>query len=99
MERAAGRATLWYDTPAMAAPTPPSIADELKSLRIDRGGARGSLPGWAAPVIAIAAEFQFHFDVPIAIRAIIFAIVMGFFGGLLPAARAARLQIAEATKG
>jgi RND family efflux transporter MFP subunit len=39
----------------MAAPTPPSIADELKSLRIDRGGARGSLPGWAAPVIAIAA--------------------------------------------
>src|SRR2546430_1220247 len=39
----------------MAAPTPPSLADELKSLRIDREPARRALPGWAAPVIAVAA--------------------------------------------
>src|SRR5947207_1552399 len=38
----------------MAAPTPPSLADELKSLRIDRAPGRGSLPGWAAPVVVIA---------------------------------------------
>src|SRR3989440_3845307 len=38
----------------MAAPTPPSLADELKSLRIDRAPGRGSLPGWAAPVIVLA---------------------------------------------
>jgi ABC-type antimicrobial peptide transport system permease subunit len=29
----------------------------------------------------------------------VFAVVMGLVGGSLPAARAARLQIAEATKG
>ena len=39
----------------MAAPTPPSLADELKSLRIDRAPERRSLPGWAGPVIAAAA--------------------------------------------
>ena len=33
----------------------PSLADELKSLRIDRAPAKRSLPGWAGPVIAIAA--------------------------------------------
>jgi RND family efflux transporter MFP subunit len=38
----------------MAAPTPPSLADELKSLRIDRAPGR-SLPGWAGPAIAVAA--------------------------------------------
>jgi putative ABC transport system permease protein len=44
-------------------------------------------------------KFRFHFAPDIAVRATIFAIAMGFLGGLLPAARAARLQIAEATKG
>src|SRR3954466_458982 len=41
----------------MATP-PPSLADELKSLRIDRGPAKSSLPGWlmpAAVVLALAA--------------------------------------------
>lgn len=44
-------------------------------------------------------KFRFHFAPEIAVQATVFAIVMGFFGGLLPAARAARLQIAEAVKG
>lgn len=44
-------------------------------------------------------KFRFHFAPDIAVKATVFAVVMGFFGGLLPAARAARLQIAEATKG
>jgi RND family efflux transporter MFP subunit len=39
---------LWYDTRAMA------LADELKSLRIDRGAERRGLPGWVAPVIGVA---------------------------------------------
>jgi RND family efflux transporter MFP subunit len=38
----------------MATP-PPSLADELKSLRIDRAPAKRSLPGWAGPVLATAA--------------------------------------------
>ena len=44
-------------------------------------------------------KFRFHFAPDIAVKATILAIAMGFLGGLLPAARAARLQIAEATKG
>lgn len=44
-------------------------------------------------------KFRFHFDALVAIKATAFAIAMGVLGGLLPAARAARLQIAEATKG
>jgi ABC-type antimicrobial peptide transport system permease subunit len=44
-------------------------------------------------------KFQFHFGTDIAIKATIFAVAMGLLGGFLPAARAARLQIAEATKG
>jgi ABC-type lipoprotein release transport system permease subunit len=44
-------------------------------------------------------KFRFHFAPEIALKASIFAILMGLLGGLLPAARAARLQIAEATKG
>ena len=44
-------------------------------------------------------KFRFHFEPEIAVKATIFAVAMGFLGGLLPAARAARLQIAEATKG
>ena len=38
----------------MATP-PPSLADELKSLRIERSPARRGLPGWAMPVLVIAA--------------------------------------------
>ena len=44
-------------------------------------------------------KFKFHFAPEIAVKATIFAIAMGLLGGVLPAARAARLQIAEATKG
>lgn len=44
-------------------------------------------------------KFRFHFSPEIALRATFFAVAMGLVGGLLPAARAARLQIAEATKG
>ena len=44
-------------------------------------------------------KFRFHFSPGIALKATFFAVVMGLLGGLLPAARAARLQIAEATKG
>ncbi len=44
-------------------------------------------------------KFRFHFAPEIAIKATIFAVAMGLLGGFLPAARAARLQIAEATKG
>ena len=44
-------------------------------------------------------KFRFHFSAGIGISAAIFALVMGLIGGLLPALRAARLPIAEATKG
>jgi putative ABC transport system permease protein len=44
-------------------------------------------------------KFQFHFAPAIAGWAVFFAVAMGLFGGLLPAVRAARLPIAEATKG
>lgn len=37
----------------MATP-PPSLADELKSLRIERTPVRRGLPGWVAPVIGVA---------------------------------------------
>jgi len=38
----------------MASP-PPSLADELKSLRIDRVPAGRSLPRWIVPAVAVAA--------------------------------------------
>jgi putative ABC transport system permease protein len=44
-------------------------------------------------------KFRFHFAPEIAAWATLFGIAMGLFGGLLPAVRAARLPIAEATKG
>src|ERR1700682_2189089 len=44
-------------------------------------------------------KFRFHFSPDVAVKATLFAVMMGLFGGLLPAARAARLQIAEAVKG
>jgi len=34
-------------------PTPPSVADELKSLRIERTPERRGLPGWAPPAIGV----------------------------------------------
>src|SRR5260370_2391813 len=37
------------------APPPPSLADELKSLRIDRAPARRGLPGWIVPALVVAA--------------------------------------------
>jgi len=44
-------------------------------------------------------KFRLRFSSEIGIRAAIFAIAMGLLGGLAPAIRAARLQIAEAVKG
>ena len=44
-------------------------------------------------------KFSFHFAPDIAVKATVFAIAMGLLGGVIPAARAARLAIAEATKG
>jgi putative ABC transport system permease protein len=44
-------------------------------------------------------KFSFHFAPDIAVKATIFALLMGLLGGVLPATRAARLAIAEATKG
>jgi len=44
-------------------------------------------------------KFRFHFGPDVAIAATVFAVAMGLLSGFLPAARAARLQIAEAAKG
>jgi ABC-type antimicrobial peptide transport system permease subunit len=44
-------------------------------------------------------SFRFHMSPSIAAASIIFAIVMGFAGGLLPAVRAARMPIVRATRG
>ena len=44
-------------------------------------------------------KFRFHFAPAIAAWATAFAVAMGLLGGALPAARAARLAIADATKG
>jgi len=44
-------------------------------------------------------KFRFAFTAGIGLRAAAFAILMGLLGGLAPALRAARLQIADATKG
>jgi len=44
-------------------------------------------------------KFRFHFGPDVALAASGFAVAMGLLGGLLPAVRAARLQIAEAAKG
>jgi ABC-type lipoprotein release transport system permease subunit len=44
-------------------------------------------------------RFRFQFTGGIGLRAAVFAAILGVLGGLLPAVRAARLQIAEATKG
>lgn len=46
-------------------PTPPSLVDELKSLRIEREEPRRSLPGWATTaivllVVAVAAAFSWR---------------------------------------
>ena len=103
---------------------PPSLADDLKSLRIDRAPANRGLPGWVTPPIVIAAVvaaglvawravgdrlFAPEVDTTTValvtpaqgaqLQATIFAVVMGLLGGSFPAGRAARLPIAEATKG
>ncbi len=60
------------------------------------GAASFTTTNWSSFTVI---KFRFHFAPGIAAWATFFAVLMGFFGGLLPAARAARLQIAEATKG
>jgi len=42
--------------------------------------------------------FAFYVSVPLLIQGIIFALVIGFFGGLFPAVRAARLPVADALR-
>jgi putative ABC transport system permease protein len=44
-------------------------------------------------------KFRFHFAPAVALWSTVFAVAMGLLGGALPATRAARLAIAEATKG
>src|SRR5207237_469573 len=44
-------------------------------------------------------KFRFHFAPAVAAWSTLFAVAMGLLGGALPATRAARLAIAEATKG
>jgi putative ABC transport system permease protein len=44
-------------------------------------------------------SFRFHMSPGVAIASIVFALVMGFAGGLLPALRAARMPIVQATRG
>ena len=44
-------------------------------------------------------KFQLAFTVNVAIWSSVFAIMMGLLGGFLPALRAARIPIVEATKG
>ena len=44
-------------------------------------------------------SFKFHMSPPVVVASMIFAIIMGFAGGLLPAMRAARMPIVQATRG
>jgi len=44
-------------------------------------------------------SFKFHMSVPVVIASMVFALIMGFAGGLLPAMRAARMPIVRATRG
>jgi putative ABC transport system permease protein len=44
-------------------------------------------------------RFKLAFSLEVAIWSSVFAVVMGLLGGLLPALRAARLPIVEASKG
>jgi putative ABC transport system permease protein len=44
-------------------------------------------------------SFKFHMSPGVVVAAMLFAVVMGFAGGLLPAMRAARMPIVRATRG
>jgi putative ABC transport system permease protein len=44
-------------------------------------------------------SFKFHMNGSVIISSMVFALVMGFAGGLLPAMRAARMPIVRATRG
>jgi ABC-type lipoprotein release transport system permease subunit len=44
-------------------------------------------------------KFRFHLSGPILIASLVFSFLMGFAGGLLPALRAARMAIVQATRG
>jgi ABC-type antimicrobial peptide transport system permease subunit len=44
-------------------------------------------------------SFKFHMSPVVVLASMIFATIMGFAGGLLPAMRAARMPIVQATRG
>ena len=44
-------------------------------------------------------SFKFHMTPGVVLASMVFALVMGFAGGLLPAMRAARMPIVQATRG
>jgi len=44
-------------------------------------------------------SFKFHMSPGVVLASMIFAVIMGFAGGLLPAMRAARMPIVQATRG
>ena len=44
-------------------------------------------------------SFKFHMSPAVVVASMVFAVIMGFAGGLLPAMRAARMAIVQATRG
>ena len=42
--------------------------------------------------------FAFDVSLPLLVQGVVFALVIGFFGGLFPAVRAARLSVSEALR-
>ena len=72
------------------------------------GGAIGAAVAWVAfdgfraatLNFASFSQMTFAFDVslPLLVQGVVFALVIGFFGGLFPAVRAARLSVSEALR-
>jgi putative ABC transport system permease protein len=72
------------------------------------GGAIGAAVAWVAfdgfraatLNFASFSQMTFSFDVslPLLVQGVVFALVIGFFGGLFPAVRAARLSVSEALR-
>ena len=88
---------------------PVVISVLLESLLLAlAGGAIGAglawlaFDGFTAATLNFASfsqiTFAFHVSLPLLIQGIVFAVLIGFFGGLFPAVRAARLPIADALR-